>query len=47
MRYYLPLSTNCRHILYLSAAHSSLGLEHFTEVQSGHVNCCVDLIWNE
>jgi hypothetical protein len=34
-------------MLYLSAAHGSLGLEYFTVVQGGYVSCCVDLKWNE
>jgi hypothetical protein len=34
-------------IIFITFSSDSVGLQNVIEIQGGHVNCCVDLTWNE
>jgi hypothetical protein len=34
-----------KNFMFITYSSDSAGLQNFTEIQGGHVNCCVDLVY--
>jgi hypothetical protein len=41
------IGTGRRNFIFITYSSDSVGLQNFIEIQGGHVNCCVDLTWND
>jgi hypothetical protein len=40
-------NTGMKNFIFITYSSDSVGLQNFTEIKGGHVNCCVDLIWDD
>jgi hypothetical protein len=40
-------NTGRKNLKFITYSSNWAGLHNFTEIQGGHVNCCVNLTWNK